>query len=113
VKVWVDAQLSPALGPWLADRFQIDASPVRDLGLREARDRKIFLAAREADALILTKDADFVQLLETHGPPPCILWLTSGNTSTARVREVLATNWTRILEWLAAGEALIELRNRD
>ena len=62
---------------------------MRNLGLRDARDPEIFLAARTADAIVMTKDADFVDLLERFGPPPRVLWVTCGNTSNARLRDIL------------------------
>ena len=37
VLVWIDAQLSPALAPWLAQEFSVVAVPVRALGLRSRR----------------------------------------------------------------------------
>ncbi len=42
MKVWVDAQLSPALADWLTAQFDVEASAVRDLGLRDAEDELIF-----------------------------------------------------------------------
>lgn len=36
---WLDAQLPPQLALWLAQHFQVDAHPIRDLGLRDATDR--------------------------------------------------------------------------
>jgi predicted nuclease of predicted toxin-antitoxin system len=113
VKVWVDAQLAPSLAGWLAESFGTDAAAVSDLGLRDARDVTIFMAERSADAVVLTKDVDFVELLLRHGPPPRILWLTAGNTSNARVRELLGRAWPRILELLRQGESLIELKNQE
>ena len=62
--LWIDAQLSPALAPWLSDTFGVTAHAVRDLGLRDAKDLPIFHAAREAGAVIMSKDSDFVLLLE-------------------------------------------------
>jgi Domain of unknown function (DUF5615) len=64
VTLWLDAQLSPALAPWLAATCNVSCTAVRDLGLREAVDRDIFMAGRAASAVIVTKDADFVRLLE-------------------------------------------------
>ena len=55
--IWLDAQLSPAIA-------------LRDLGLRDATDREIFFEARASDAIVMTKDSDFVRLLEEHGAPP-------------------------------------------
>ena len=107
--VWTDAQLPPALAQWLRETFGVDAVPVRDLGLREAEDSTIFAAARAAGAVVLTKDADFVDLLSRNGPPPQILWLTCGNTSNAALRHLLTAAWPRVVEWLDRNESLIEL----
>jgi predicted nuclease of predicted toxin-antitoxin system len=52
---WIDAQLSPYLAKWISSEFGVEARPVRDLGLRDARDREIFLAAREAGATVMTR----------------------------------------------------------
>jgi predicted nuclease of predicted toxin-antitoxin system len=107
--VWIDAQLSPYLAPWLSSEFDIDAKPIRELGLRDAGDQEIFMAAREAGAVVLTKDSDFVLLLEQLGPPPQILWLTIGNTSNARLREVLSKNFPTVQSLLLRGEPLVEI----
>lgn len=88
--IWVDAQLSPAVATWLSGTFGVQSIAVRDLGLREATDRAIFLAARTASAVVLTKDIDFVRLLTELGPPPQVIWLTCGNTSNARLKQILA-----------------------
>jgi predicted nuclease of predicted toxin-antitoxin system len=86
VILWIDAQLSPYLAAWIAAYFGIEAYPVRDLGLRNATDRQIFGAAREAGAVVMTKDSDFLELLDRFGPPPRVLWITCGNTSNERLR---------------------------
>ena len=46
MKIWVDAQLSPHLAPWLNERFGVEAYSVRWLGYRDASDEAIFAAAR-------------------------------------------------------------------
>ena len=107
--IWLDAQLSPAIARWLAADLGLDARPIRELGLRDAEDPTIFAAARTAKATVMTKDADFVQLLERFGPPPQLIWLTCGNTSNARLRGLLLAAWPRIAELLRAGEPLVEL----
>jgi predicted nuclease of predicted toxin-antitoxin system len=109
VDLWIDAQLPPSLAAWMSDSFGVRALALRDLGLRDAKDKAIFLAARDASATVMTKDLDFVRLLEEHGAPPCVLWLTLGNTSNERLRAVLAKHWRRIQQALASGEALIEI----
>ena len=86
--LWIDAQLSPALALWITQTFGIQAAAMRDLGLRDATDRDIFEAAGKAKAIVLTKDGDFVRLLDRFGPPPQVIWLTCGNTGNAHLRQI-------------------------
>ena len=109
MKIWVDAQLSPAIARWFWETSGVEAVPVRDLGLRDAKDREIFLAAREAGAVVVSKDADFVQLLEELGPPPQVVWVASGNTSNARLRQILAVARPAATGLLEHGEPLVEI----
>jgi predicted nuclease of predicted toxin-antitoxin system len=110
VKIWIDAQLSPAIAAWINRSFpDLQASSVRALGLRDATDLEIFQRAREAGVVLMSKDADFMRLLEQHGSPPQVIWITCGNTSNDRMREVLATALPRALALLAQGEPLVEI----
>lgn len=112
MRVWIDAQLSPALAQWLRDDVGVDAIAVRELGLRSAEDPAIFAGARTEGAVVLTKDSDFVDLVARWGPPPQIIWLTCGNTSNAFLRGILRDAWPHIETLLAAGEPLVEIGGR-
>ncbi len=107
--VWVDAQLSPALAPWLTEIFGLEAYSARFLGLQATKDREIFSAARDAGVVVLTKDRDFVLLVEQFGPPPQVVWITCGNTSNERLRRVLAARFPQALELLKRGEPVVEI----
>jgi predicted nuclease of predicted toxin-antitoxin system len=107
--IWIDAQLSPQLAPWLGEVFSVVAVAVRDLGLRNAKDREIFFAARAARATVMSKDSDFVALQEQLGPPPQLIWVTCGNTSNAALRGLFERNLPRALELLRSGEPLVEV----
>ena len=93
----------------MAEHFKIDAFSIKYLGYRDATDRQIFQAAREAGAVVMTKDSDFLRLLEEHGPPPQVLWVTLGNTSNARIKSALERSFERAAELFESGEALVEL----
>jgi predicted nuclease of predicted toxin-antitoxin system len=108
--IWIDAQLSPAIAVWLTENFAVTARPVRDLGLREAADRAIFLAAGSASVVVMTKDSDFIRLLEELGPPPQVIWLTCGNTSNARLKQILTNALPQAISLLESGEPLVEIR---
>jgi len=112
VILWLDAHLPPQLAPWLCARLSITALALRDLGLRDATDVEIFRAAREQNAVVMTKDRDFIALVERHGSPPQVVWLTYGNTSNARLQTLLLATWPQIAELLAANEQIVEVRDR-
>jgi len=50
-----------------------------------------------------------VNLLERLGAPPQILWVTCGNTSNARLKEVFRQTLSAALDLLREGERLVEI----
>ena len=110
--IWTDAQLSPLIAAWISWKFPaVQAVALRALGLRDAEDETIFQAARQAGAVVLTKDADFLRLLDRFGPPPQVIWLTCGNTANERLQQVLLATLPAALDLLAEGEPLVEIGN--
>ncbi len=107
--IWVDAQMSPGIAAWVSANFLVGAVAVRDLGLRNAKDEEIFQAARRENAIVMTKDSDFVLLLDRFGPPPQVIWVTCGNTSNVRLKEILTNTLPKALELLESGEKLVEI----
>ena len=109
MRLWVDAQLPPGLCRWLHSEYGLETVAVRTLGLRDAEDSAIFDAAREAGAVIMSKDADFAELVHRNGPPPQVLWVTCGNTTNRALRQFLARTLDEGLRLLEAGEPLVQL----
>lgn len=106
---WLDAHLSPRLAPWIEREFGKKCVALRDLGLHFAKDTEIFEQAKKEKAIVLSKDSDFQEMVLKHGPPPQILWITCGNTSTQRMQEILKKALPKAIELLKAGEPLVEL----
>ena len=107
--IWVDAQLSPALAPWLTAEFGVQAFSARFLDLVRARDAQIYSAAKQAGVVVLTKDSDFVLLQERLGPPPSLLWVRCGNTSNAHLKQVFRRTFAAARALIEAGETLVEI----
>lgn len=107
--IWVDAQMSPAIAAWISTNFPVSCLPVRDVGLRDAEDREIYLEARKQSAIVMTKDRDFAALQMELGAPPKIIWITCGNTSNARLKEILSDTLSEALALLDSGESLVEI----
>lgn len=107
--LWIDAQLSPHLARWLTENFAVEAFSARRLSLRDAKDHEIFAEARQAKAVVMTKDRDFVALVERGGPPPQVLWITVGNTSNAHLKVLFDKTLEETLALIQKGEALVEI----
>lgn len=74
VKVWLDANLDPAIAPFLGSQFNVFVSHIRELGLQQSTDVQLFEAARRLQVtLIVSKDSDFVDLVTLKGSPPKIM----------------------------------------
>ena len=107
--IWIDAQFSPAIAVWIESNFNAKAFALRDLGLRDAEDKEIFLAARKANAVVMTKDSDFVSLLDRLDSPPKIIWLTCGNTSNANLKIILSKTLQSAIDLLNTDEEIVEI----
>lgn len=58
----------------------------------------------------MSKDKDFSDLVSRFGPPPAVIWLRCGNTSEARLKQILSAHLNEALEFIAIGEAIVEIR---
>ena len=110
--IWADAHISPALAKWVSAELGHPACSLRDLGPRDAKHKDIFAAARQANAVVMTKDADFAELVERLGPPPSVIWLSCGNTSNAALRDLLKTTLPRAMDLIGKGDKLVEITGK-
>ena len=108
--IWIDARVSPEIATWISNNFPVEAIAIRDLNLRDAKDKEIFEAAGEATAIIMSKDVDFVSLLDRFGAPPQVIWVTCGNTSNSSLKEILSNTLSKALELLDSGENFVEIK---
>ena len=111
--IWVDAQLSPFIASWINANFpELEAIALRSIGLQDERDYDIFRKARRANAIIMSKDHDFVKLIEIYGIPPKLIWITCGNTSNARLCEILGTSLQQAIDMLVQQEDIVEISDK-
>lgn len=89
--------------------LSVECVAVRDLGFARATDPEIFAAAQIAGVVVMTKDSDFVELVRRLGPPPQVVLVTCGNTSNARIRELIPQAWPVVSAMLLKGEPVVEL----
>ena len=62
---WIDAQLPPSLAAWLSETFGVNATALRDIGLRDAKDTEItkLIEARTPRLTFLTNSNDIFEVV--------------------------------------------------
>lgn len=60
----------------------------------------------------MSKDNDFIQLIDQGGSPPKLIWVTCGNTSNAKMREILNKTFPEALKLLESGENIVEISDK-
>lgn len=104
----LDVHLSPFITDWVEETFSITCQSFHHLKWQTLSDKDAFMKARAMNAVVLTKDEDFVELLKQHQSPPKIIWLTCGNTSNNRLKEILTLRFRQALELLVTND-LVEI----
>ena len=107
----LDVHISPGLALWITSNFQLECYSASYLKLQKATDNEIFSIARTKNAIVITKDDDFVSRLLRNGSPPKVIWLTCGNTSNNRLKEIFQVNFIQALNMLKTAD-LVEITGR-
>ena len=109
MKIWIDAHISPGVAAWINETFDHEANSLRSIGLMDADDLAIFERAKTEGVIFITKDSDFVDLVEVRGAPPKVIFLRCGNTTNRRVREIFAAHLNEAVARLVEGETVVEI----
>ncbi len=75
---------------------------VRDLGLEQATDLRIWEFAKRENFVIVTQDADFNDLSVIRGCPPYIVWLRVGNFRVSQIESLIKMHQIDIEEFVSA-----------
>lgn len=79
-------------------------------GLAQADDRAVRDYAASRGLAVASKDADFAALSNVLGPPPQVVWLRVGNSSTRDVADLLRSRVSEVRAFPAdPSAALLEL----
>jgi len=109
VRFLVDAQLPPALARALAGQGH-QAEHLEDIGLRHAEDQAVWDYAVRNEAVLLTKDDDFVDHYRRRSGGPVVVWLRIGNSSKKALLAWFLPSLPAILTRIESGDRLIEVR---
>lgn len=108
MKLLLDQNLSRRLLPDLQAHFP-GSNQVTLQGLDTASDAVIWQWAKDGAYIVMTKDADFIELAVIRGAPPKIIRLALGNTNNAVLRERLLAHLDVLAEFARSEDAVLEL----
>jgi len=101
MKVLIDQNISHRIVPEIASLFD-ELVHLKTNNWINWNDHDIFMSARELNYdAVITLDEDFNKLLLQHGTPPKIIWLKTGNCSTAKLASVIISNKDIIANFLS------------
>jgi predicted nuclease of predicted toxin-antitoxin system len=110
VKLLFDANLSPKLVKRLADLFP-GLAHVFETGLaRFTPDTTIWEYAERNAYIIVTTDADFIELSHQRGFPPKVIRIEKCTFRTAEVEDLIRRNAIRIAGFEVSDQPLLILR---
>lgn len=109
MKLLLDENLSRRVVPFLLEAYP-DSSQIALLAMESANDLTIWEFAKANNFVIVTRDADFLDLSLVKGQPPKVMRLRTPNQTRAKVLSVLLANRLVIEESLLTNdEACIEI----
>lgn len=77
-----------------------ESKQVRQAGLEDTSDTKIWNYAKKNDFSIVSFDADFADIANIKGCPPKIIWLRTGNMTTNNIVKILKKHHFIIKEFI-------------
>ena len=108
---WIDRNLPRSLIYTIQRNSNCLAVSFSDLNLEETDDITIYnLASKKSNVVIITKDKDFVDLLQAKGTPPKILWITVGNVKNIVLKQILEKSFQMALDKLMHYD-IVEISN--
>lgn len=108
--LFLDAHLPPSLAPWIQEKLNIKSYSFEFVGWSTLDDDQAFLRAKEVESsVIVTKDEDFIALLNKLKSPPKIIWVTTGNTSNSYLRTLFEKSLMDAIDLLTDND-LVEIK---
>lgn len=110
-EIWLDTQLSPIIAKWMAEYTGISVKSSYSLQSNTLTDLEIYQRAKAVGKVILiSKDADFPELINRLGSPPKLIVIRRGNCDNREMWEFIKANIIKAVDILSKSEInIVEL----
>ncbi|MBL7718767.1 MAG: DUF5615 family PIN-like protein [Flavipsychrobacter sp.] len=106
----MDVHISASICKWLNQTFDVEAVSSYKLDFFIETDYSIFMKAKKANAIFITKDKDYIKLLNQLKAPPAIIFLGVGNISNADLKTKLYSSFQQSIDLITkSGFDLVEI----
>jgi predicted nuclease of predicted toxin-antitoxin system len=110
-EIWLDTQLSPIIAKWMAEHTGHILKSSYSLQLNNLSDIVIYNMAKAAGNIILvSKDADFDELINRLGSPPKLIVIKKGNCDNQEMWNFIKPNIVKAIRILTTSDVdIVEL----
>jgi predicted nuclease of predicted toxin-antitoxin system len=110
-EIWLDTQLSPILAKWIAEHTGLVAKSSYSLNFNGLTDSAIYQMARaKGNVILVSKDADFPELISRLGSPPKLIVVRNGNCDNREMWNFIKPNISQSIRLLISSDVdIVEL----
>ena len=110
-EIWLDTQLSPIIAKWMAEYTGFNVKSSYTLQSNSLSDLTIYNNAKEkGNVILISKDADFPELISRLGSPPKLIVIKKGNCNNQEMWAFIKPNIVEAINILTLSDIeIIEL----
>ena len=110
-EIWLDTQLSPIIAKWMAEHTGFSVKSSYSLQSNTLTNLEIYQRAQAVGSvIIISKDADFPELINRLGSPPKLIVIKKGNCDNREMWEFIKPNILTAIDVLTKSEInIVEL----
>ena len=110
-EIWLDTQLSPIIAKWMAEFTGFNVKSSYTLQSNSLSDLTIYNNAKEkGNVILISKDADFPELISRLGSPPKLIVIKKGNCNNQEMWDFIKPNIVEAINILTSSDIeIIEL----
>mgnify|MGYP001163328893 CR=1 FL=1 len=87
-EIWIDTNISPIIAKWVAERTGLAVKSSYSLSLHHLTDKEVYENAKaQGQVILISKDADFPELINRLGYPPKLISIKIGNMGSRQLWE--------------------------
>lgn len=107
-EIWLDVQISPIIAKWMAEYTGLVVKSSFVLGYKTTTDLTIYqLAKMHGKVILISKDADFTEIITRLGSPPKLITIKIGNCDNRTLWQLLQNHINRAIHTLLVDDVNI------